>query len=118
MTNLETLYDNLKFNSKGLVCAVAQCSQSKRVLMVAWMNRESIAKTIQTKNVWYWSRSRGKLWRKGEQSGNAQTLVKLMPDCDGDTLLLLVQQKGPACHTGRATCFYRQVDEKGNLTES
>ena len=114
-TQLKTLEAELKFNSKGLVCAVAQCVKTQRVLMVAWMNRQSIQKTLETQKVWYWSRSRKKLWQKGEQSGNTQTLVELLPDCDGDTLLVRVKQKGAACHTGAATCFYRTLTPEGTL---
>jgi phosphoribosyl-AMP cyclohydrolase len=96
----------LKFDANGLIAAIAQQHDSGEVLMLAWMNAESIAETLQTGQVCYWSRSRGKLWRKGESSGQAQRLVELRLDCDSDTLLLLVDQQGVACHTGRRNCFF------------
>jgi len=103
----EDLYAALRFDSAGLVPAVAQQHDTGEVLMVAWMNRDAIAETLATGRVCYWSRSRGRPWRKGETSGQVQRLVELRVDCDGDTLLLLVDQPGVACHTGRRTCFYR-----------
>jgi len=105
------------FDGHGLVCAVAQQHDSGEVLMVAWMNRAALAETLATGRVCYWSRSRGKLWRKGETSGQTQALVELRVDCDGDTLLLRVDQKGVACHTGRRSCFYRAVAADGSLEE-
>ena len=99
----------LRFNADGLIPAIAQQHDTKEVLMMAWMNAESIAETLATGRVCYWSRSRKALWRKGESSGQIQTLVDFRYDCDGDTLLLLVDQKGPACHTGRRSCFYTAV---------
>ena len=101
--------EGIKFNADGLVPAIAQQFDSGEVLMMAWMNAESIAETLETGQVCYWSRSRGKLWRKGESSGQVQLLRDLRWDCDGDTLLLLVDQKGVACHTGRRTCFYNAI---------
>lgn len=106
----------LEFNSDGLVAAIAQQHDSGEVLMSAWMNREAVARTLETGEVWYWSRSRGKLWRKGESSGQTQTLVDLRVDCDGDAILLLVEQKGVACHTGRRSCFFR-APRDGKLAE-
>ena len=100
---------NLRFDANGLIPAVAQQHDSGEVLMMAWMNCDSIAETIATGHVCYWSRSRETLWRKGETSGHVQRLVELRYDCDGDTLLLLVDQKGPACHTHRRSCFYTAV---------
>jgi phosphoribosyl-AMP cyclohydrolase len=97
------------FNSEGLVPAIAQQHDTGEVLMLAWMNRAAIEETLKTGQVCYWSRSRLKLWRKGESSGQLQRLVELRIDCDGDTLLLLVDQKGVACHTGRRNCFFRAV---------
>ncbi len=97
----------LAFDDRGLVPAVAQQHDSGEVLMVAWMNRAAIAETLATGRVCYWSRSRGRLWRKGERSGQTQRLVELCVDCDGDTLLVKVDQTGVACHTGRRSCFYR-----------
>jgi phosphoribosyl-AMP cyclohydrolase len=97
----------LAFDAAGLIPAIAQQHDSGEVLMMAWMNRAAIAETLATGRVCYWSRSRGRLWRKGETSGQVQRLVELSPDCDGDTLLLKVDQTGVACHTGRRSCFYR-----------
>lgn len=100
----------LRFNADGLVPAIAQQHDTGEVLMMAWMNREALAETLATGRVCYWSRSRRGLWRKGETSGQVQSLVSLAIDCDGDTLLLKVDQQGPACHTGRRHCFYNRVD--------
>ena len=108
---LASLVDHLKFNEQGLVPAIAQEHQSKQVLMLAWMNKQALSRTIETQQVWYWSRSRQKLWRKGESSGNTQTLIDLQIDCDGDTVLLYVKQNGAACHTLRPHCFYWQVEK-------
>ncbi len=98
------------FNRDGLVPAIAQQFDSGEVLMLAWMNRTALDETLRTGRAVYWSRSRGELWRKGESSGHQQQLVELRLDCDGDTVLLLVDQAGPACHTGRRHCFYHRVD--------
>ena len=111
------LEEAVAFDAQGLVCAVAQQHDSGEVLMVAWMNRAALAQTLASGQVCYWSRSRGKLWRKGESSGQTQRLVELRVDCDGDTLLLRVDQKGVACHTGRRACFYRRLAEDGSLEE-
>jgi phosphoribosyl-AMP cyclohydrolase len=100
---------SLKLNADGLIPAIAQQHDSGEVLMMAWMNLESLDETLATGRVCYWSRSRGKLWRKGESSGQVQMLREIRLDCDGDTLLLLVDQTGPACHTGRKNCFYNAV---------
>ena len=97
----------LDFDANGLVGAVVQQHDSGEVLMLAWMNRDAVKRTLETGDVWYWSRSRGKLWRKGETSGQTQKLVDFRVDCDGDAVLLLVDQTGVACHTGRRSCFYR-----------
>jgi phosphoribosyl-AMP cyclohydrolase len=99
----------LKFDDKGLIPVVAQDAESLEVLMVAWMNAEAVAKTLETGKVTYWSRSRQAFWVKGETSGHAQTLVDLRFDCDRDCLLAMVRQKGPACHTNRRSCFYTAV---------
>ncbi len=112
----QSLLDQLQFDAAGLVAAVAQQHDTGEVLMLAWMNREAVAETLATGRVCYFSRSRGRLWRKGERSGQTQRLVDLRLDCDGDALLLLVDQKGVACHTGRRSCFYRAVRD-GALTE-
>lgn len=100
----------LKYNPDGLIPAIAQQYDTHEVLMMAWMNRESIEETLQTGHVCYWSRSRNKFWRKGESSGQMQVLKELRFDCDADTILLLVDQTGPACHTGRRSCFYNKVE--------
>ncbi|MBJ6610752.1 MAG: phosphoribosyl-AMP cyclohydrolase [Candidatus Thiothrix moscowensis] len=105
----ETL-DTLKYNSDGLIPAIAQQHDTAEVLMMAWMNRESIEETLQTGRVCYWSRSRNRFWRKGESSGQMQVLKEFRIDCDADTILLLVDQTGPACHTGRRSCFYNKVE--------
>jgi len=100
----------VKFDQNGLVPAIAQQHDSGEVLMLAWMNRESLAQTLASGRVTYWSRSRAALWRKGDTSGHEQHLVELRIDCDGDALLLLVDQKGPACHTGERCCFFDRVE--------
>lgn len=99
----------IAFNSDGLVPAIAQQHDSGEVLMLAWMNRAAIEETLASGAVCYWSRSRGRLWRKGETSGQTQRLVEFRIDCDGDTVLLLVDQTGVACHTGRRSCFFRAL---------
>ena len=104
---MQDILDAIGFGENGLVAAVAQQHDTGEVLMLAWMNRESVAETLTTGQVCYFSRSRGQLWRKGETSGQRQRLVDLRLDCDGDTILLLVDQDGVACHTGRRNCFYR-----------
>lgn len=101
----------IAFNAEGLVAAIAQQHDSGEVLMMAWMNRAAVEETLRGGTVCYWSRSRMKLWRKGEESGQSQKLVEMRIDCDGDTLLLLVDQVGVACHTGRRNCFFRAVRE-------
>jgi phosphoribosyl-AMP cyclohydrolase len=101
---------SLRFDARGLVPAIAQ-ARGGEVLMLAWMNAESIAETLATGRVTYWSRSRGVLWRKGESSGHVQRLVELRVDCDRDCLLLIVDQTGPACHTNRPSCFFTAVRE-------
>ncbi len=101
------LLEQIRFDAAGLVAAVAQQHDTGEVLMLAWMNRDAVAETLATGRVCYWSRSRGALWRKGETSGQTQRLVELRVDCDGDTLLLRVDQHGVACHTGHRSCFYR-----------
>ena len=99
----------LPWNADALLPAIAQQFDTGEVLMMAWMNAEALAETINTQRVCYWSRSRQQLWRKGESSGQIQQLHELFLDCDGDTLLLKVNQRGPACHTGRRSCFFRQL---------
>ncbi len=101
----------LRFNDAGLIPAIAQDAETHEVLMLAWMNAESIAQTLDTGRVTYWSRSRQAFWVKGETSGHVQALEEMRLDCDRDCLLLLVRQTGPACHTGRRSCFYTAVQE-------
>ena len=99
----------VKFDADGLVPAIAQSHATGQVLMMAWMNRDTLEATLRTGEVTYWSRSRQKIWRKGETSGHHQHLVEAWVDCDGDTLLLKVDQMGPACHTGAPSCFFRRM---------
>jgi phosphoribosyl-AMP cyclohydrolase len=106
----------IRFDAAGLVPAIAQQHDTGEVLMLAWMNRDAVAETLATNRVCSFSRSRGALWRKGEASGQAQHLKELRVDCDGDTLLLLVDQEGVACHTGRRNCFFRAARD-GDLVE-
>ena len=105
----EEFLDAVSFNADGLVAAIAQHHQTGEILMLAWMNREALLLTLATGDVTYWSRSRQALWRKGETSGHTQRLIEALVDCDGDALLLKVEQIGPACHTGQPTCFYRKL---------
>ena len=104
--------ENLKFNSNELITTVIQDASSKDVLMVAWMSAESLQKTLESGETWFWSRSRQELWHKGATSGNTQRVVEIRYDCDGDTLLVLVEPAGPACHTGNRTCFYRALENR------
>ena len=106
----------IQFDANGLVPAIAQQHDSGEVLMMAWMNAEAVCETLVQGRVCYFSRSRGRLWRKGESSGQTQHLKELRVDCDGDTILLLVHQDGVACHTGRRTCFFRAARD-GSLVE-
>ena len=108
------LLDEIRFDAHGLVPAIAQQHDTGEVLMMAWMNRDAIAETLASGRVCYWSRSRSALWRKGETSGQTQHLIELRVDCDADTLLVLVDQIGVACHTGQRSCFYRAV-QNGEL---
>ncbi|WP_417513304.1 phosphoribosyl-AMP cyclohydrolase [Minwuia sp.] len=109
MSGRPTFIDDLDFNADGLIPAIAQQHDTGEVLMMAWMNAASVAETLETGRVCYWSRSRQQFWRKGESSGHRQHLKELRYDCDADTILLLVDQTGPACHTNRRSCFYRAV---------
>ena len=102
---------NLKFDTNGLIPAIVQDTDTKEVLMMAYMNAESLRLTLERGETYFWSRSRGELWHKGETSGNIQKVVEIFVDCDADTLLIRVQPMGPACHTGEQTCFYRQLEE-------
>ena len=110
---VEQLISKLQFNEDGLIPAIAQQYDSCEVLMMAWMNEQSVRETVATGRVCYYSRSRQKLWRKGESSGQTQTLKKFRLDCDADTLLILVDQIGVACHTGRRSCFYEELTKTG-----
>lgn len=109
---------NLRYNGDELIPCIAQQYDSGEVLMMAWMNPEALCETLQTGRVCYWSRSRQALWRKGESSGQVQLLKELRVDCDGDTLLLLVDQTGPACHTGRRNCFFFTVTPPADETDT
>ena len=103
--------DAVKFDEQGLIPAIAQDAQSGQILMVAWMNAQSLAETALTGRAVFWSRSRKRLWRKGEESGHVQKVLELRLDCDGDVILMKVEQLGGiACHTGRASCFYQRLD--------
>lgn len=104
-----------KFGADGLITAVATDAETGQILMLAHMNAEALAKTIETGEAWYWSRSRGALWRKGESSGHLQKVVEIRTDCDQDAVELVVEQTGPACHSGRRSCFYRVVVSKDDL---
>jgi len=103
------MLDSLKYDASGLIPAIAQQHDTGEVLMLAWMNRAAVAETLQTGRVCYWSRSRQAPWRKGETSGHVQRLVEMRFDCDADALLLLVDQTGAACHTGRRSCFFTAI---------
>jgi phosphoribosyl-ATP pyrophosphohydrolase/phosphoribosyl-AMP cyclohydrolase len=105
----ETQIHNLKFDAQGLIPAVVQDAATNEVLMLAYMNAESLARTLQSGETWFWSRSRGELWHKGATSGHTQQVVDVRLDCDGDTLLVKVHPHGPACHTGEPTCFFRSA---------
>lgn len=109
------LLDDVKYDFNGLIPAIAQDDATGDILMMAWMNRESLEETVRTNRAVYYSRSRKKLWRKGEESGNVQEVKSIHLDCDSDVLLLRIRQIGDAaCHTGHRTCFYREVTEGGN----
>lgn len=109
------LLDDVKYDSNGLIPAIAQDDKTGDVLMMAWMNRESLAETVTTHRAVYFSRSRNRLWRKGEESGNFQEVKSIHIDCDADVVLLKINQIGDAaCHTGHRTCFYREVVDNGN----
>jgi len=113
---IASVLDALCFDANGLVPAIAQQHDTGEVLMMAWMNKDAVVETLTTGRVCYWSRSRGRLWRKGETSHQFQHLKEFRIDCDGDTILLLVEQEGVACHTGRRACFFRAVRD-GALVE-
>jgi phosphoribosyl-AMP cyclohydrolase len=106
---LAAVLEAIPWNADGLIAAIAQQHDSGEVLMLAWMNRAALEETLASGQVCYWSRSRQQLWRKGETSGHRQRLIEARLDCDGDAVLLLVEQQGPACHPGRANCFYNAI---------
>ncbi|MEE2745599.1 MAG: phosphoribosyl-AMP cyclohydrolase [Pseudomonadota bacterium] len=108
---IECVINTLVFNNEGLIPAIAQQFDSKEILMLAWMNKEAVEKTLYEKRGVYWSRSRNQIWKKGETSGNTQTLLEFRWDCDNDTILLIVDQNGPACHMGKRACFYKTIQE-------
>ena len=114
--------ENLKFDERGLVPAIVQDAATNEVLMLAYMNAESLRRTVETNETWFWSRSRKELWHKGATSGNTQRVIDIRSDCDGDTLLIRVEPAGPACHTGARTCFQNEGDPPeqsfDDLTES
>jgi phosphoribosyl-AMP cyclohydrolase len=105
---MNSLFSNLKFDSAGLITTVVQSATTNRVLMVAWMNAESLKQTIELGETVFWSRSRSELWHKGATSGNVQRVTSIQADCDGDTLLVVVEEAGPACHNGTESCFDTQ----------
>jgi len=109
-----SVYDKLKFDANGLIPAIIQDQASKRVLMMGWMNRAALEKTIETGRTCFWSRSRQKFWVKGESSGHTQAVKDIAFDCDGDTLLIQVEQIGPACHEGYRSCFFTSVQNGGD----
>ena len=107
---MRSSFPNLKFDSNGLVHAIVQDAETQQVLMLAYMNAESLQLTLERGETYFWSRSRSEIWHKGATSGNFQKVVEIYLDCDADTLLVYVQPIGPACHTGQQTCFYRQLE--------
>jgi phosphoribosyl-AMP cyclohydrolase len=111
MSSVESIAGKLRWDERGLITAVVQDAATNQVLMVAWMNAEALRLTEQSGEAHFWSRSRGKLWRKGETSGNVMHVLELLVDCDEDTLLLRVNPTGPACHTGAPSCFFRSLKD-------
>jgi phosphoribosyl-AMP cyclohydrolase len=111
--DIGTVLNLLAFDANGLVAAIAQQFDTLEVLMLAWMNREAVRETLETGRVCYFSRSRQQLWRKGESSGQIQKLIDFHVDCDGDAILLMIDQTGVACHTGQRRCFFRRIDASG-----
>ncbi len=113
-----SVYDQLKFDANGLIPAIVQERATGRVLMMAWMNRSSLEKTIATGKTYFWSRSRQKFWMKGETSGHTQQVRDIAFDCDGDVLLIQVEQIGAACHEGYQSCFYRSIQDGGKSVKT
>ena len=119
MNNIEKFIDTVKFNAEGLVTTIAQDAQSGEVLMLAWQNAESLKLSLESNEMVYFSRSRQKLWHKGESSGNAQKIHSIIMDCDGDALLAKVTQTGGiTCHTGRKSCFYKEYSPDSGIFEN
>ncbi len=114
-SQLQVLSSQLAYNDASLIPTIVQDASTRQVLMLAWMNAESLRRTLETGETVFWSRSRQELWHKGATSGNTQRVVELRADCDGDTLLVLVQPAGPACHTGEVSCFFRIVNGDGMM---
>ena len=118
MTDIFPLPETLKFTADGLIPAIAQQFDTGEVLMMAWMNKDSLAETLATGRICYWSRSRSSLWRKGDTSGHIQKLVEMRYDCDADTILVLVDQTGAACHEGTRSCFTRRLKIDGSVSKA
>ena len=118
MTDIFPLPETLQFTADGLIPAIAQQFDTGEVLMMAWMNKDSLAETLATGRICYWSRSRRTLWRKGDTSGHIQKLVEMRYDCDADTILVLVDQTGAACHEGTRSCFTRRLGIDGRISEA
>ena len=118
MTDIPPLPETLQFTADGLIPAIAQQFDTGEVLMMAWMNKNSLAETLATGRICYWSRSRRSLWRKGDTSGHVQKLIELRYDCDADTILVLVDQSGAACHEGTRSCFNRRLEIDGSINEA
>ncbi|HXI61163.1 MAG TPA: bifunctional phosphoribosyl-AMP cyclohydrolase/phosphoribosyl-ATP diphosphatase HisIE [Pyrinomonadaceae bacterium] len=110
---MRIVIEQIKFDEQGLVPAIVQDAATRQVLTLAYMNAESLKRTIETNETWFWSRSRSRLWHKGETSGHTQRVVDILVDCDSDALTLLVKPNGPACHTGEQTCFHNALQEAG-----
>ncbi|WP_106769427.1 bifunctional phosphoribosyl-AMP cyclohydrolase/phosphoribosyl-ATP diphosphatase HisIE [Paenibacillus faecalis] len=116
--SLEQVIEHIRWDEAGLVPAIIQDASTKQVLMMAYMNRESLRRTLESGETWFWSRSRQQLWHKGATSGNIQSVVSASYDCDGDTLLVQVNPKGPACHTGETACFFNEIVVEGQVSVS
>jgi phosphoribosyl-AMP cyclohydrolase (EC 3.5.4.19) len=114
-TEMQSFLDAVKFDKDGLVPAIAQDAETGKVLMLAYMNRESLEITLKERKMCYWSRSRKELWRKGATSGNTQEVKEILIDCDGDALVFKITQTGGACHTGYESCFFRKVEDDGSF---
>lgn len=110
---MKTSIDEVKFDERGLIPAIVQDARTRQVLTLAFMNAESLQKTLETRETWFWSRSRSSLWHKGESSGNTQRVIEVLLDCDGDAVTVLVIPDGPACHTGAASCFHNEIQKAG-----